>query len=215
MFRSDGRVLLWDIRSPKSCLTSFDYIKSSPNTSINKSRICSSERRAHEGHVNSLAFVHNGFYLISIGNDCYMRLWNVVTGLNTFINYGKFCSRPKSEKISLQISTTELSEQNYVFAVNGRNISVYSLFDGICKVTFKGHFDTVNSCIYNPTLNEVYSGGRDRNILVWSTYHNTCNIFDQNHEENVKQSHNSSLYTDSKHFSSKIKKCYDSWSDEN
>lgn len=32
----------------------------------------------------------------------------------------------------------------------------------------QGHFESINCCVYNPNLSELYSGGNDSQILVWS-----------------------------------------------
>lgn len=45
---------------------------------------------------------------------------------------------------------------------------MYNIFDGTLKQTYKGHFESINCCSYNPILNEIYTGSKDRNILLWS-----------------------------------------------
>ena len=37
--------------------------------------------------------------------------------------------------------------------------------DGSLKKSYKGHFESVNCCKYNPVLCEFYTGSKDRNII--------------------------------------------------
>jgi hypothetical protein len=45
---------------------------------------------------------------------------------------------------------------------------MYNIFDGSLKQTFKGHFESINCSFYNSVLNEIYTGAKDRNVLIWS-----------------------------------------------
>lgn len=51
---------------------------------------------------------------------------------------------------------------------SGNNLLMYDIMEGSLKKTFKGHFESVNCCKYNPILCEFYTGSKDRNILVWA-----------------------------------------------
>jgi DNA excision repair protein ERCC-8 len=41
----------------------------------------------------------------------------------------------------------------------------------------QGHYDRVNCCVFHPNYQEMYSGSKDRQILVWTP------IFDEYHDE--------------------------------
>jgi DNA excision repair protein ERCC-8 len=98
-----------------------------------------------------------------------MRLWNVFKGLNTNVNFGKISVGNIIDKVSLQLSTTEFGDyQDYVFLPSNRNASIFHAFSGTLEKSMKGHFDTINCCLYNPILNEMYSGSKDKNLLIWS-----------------------------------------------
>ena len=34
--------------------------------------------------------------------------------------------------------------------------------------TLRGHMDTVHACVFNPVLQELYSGGNDCQVLAWT-----------------------------------------------
>ena len=71
-------------------------------------------------------------------------------------------------KACLQLSLTELTRPSYVLVPSNNNLLMYNIFDGTLRQTFKGHFETVNCAHYNPVLNEIYTGAKDRNVLIWS-----------------------------------------------
>jgi hypothetical protein len=170
-YRSDGKLLLWDIRSSKSCLMSFDSLRCNLNSSKRISNEFNNLNNfAHEGSVLGITFTNNGNYLVSIGKDNHMRLWNVFNGLNTFVNFGKISLQNIIDKTNLQISTTEFNDNNnYIFIPNSKNITAFDMFSGNIKKVLKGHFDSTNCCLYNPNVNEIYSGSKDKNMLIWSS----------------------------------------------
>ena len=169
-FRSDGRIALWDIRSSKSCLMHLDYEKTKFKQKGTASAMNSSTSNsmAHSAAVIGLNFTLDGNHIISLGKDNTLRLWESFTGLNTLVNYGHVPLGSAVAESCLQISCTELCYPNYVFLPSSRNLLMYSIFDGELKHTFKGHFDSINCALYNPVQNEVYTGSKDRNCLVWS-----------------------------------------------
>ena len=98
-----------------------------------------------------------------------MRLWNAFKGTNTNVNFGKISIGNVIDKVSLQLSITEFGDyQDYIFLPSNRNASIFHAFSGNIFKTLKGHFDTINCCLYNPVLNEMYSGSKDKNLLIWS-----------------------------------------------
>lgn len=44
---------------------------------------------------------------------------------------------------------------------------VFDLSTGQLLDTLRAHMDTINCCIFNPSMHELYSGSNDGNILVW------------------------------------------------
>jgi DNA excision repair protein ERCC-8 len=123
---------------------------------------------AHSGPIIGLCYTQDGNHLISLGKDNTLRLWDSHNGLNTQVNYGRVPLSSAVAETCLQMSCTELCDPNYVFVPSGNNLLMYNIFSGEIKQTFKGHFDSVNTALYNPMQHEVYTGSKDRNILVWS-----------------------------------------------
>ena len=84
------------------------------------------------------------------------------------MNYGKIPLNGAVAEMCLQVSVTEGTYPNYALIPSGNNLLMYDIMEGSLKRSFKGHFESVNCCKYNPVLCEFYTGSKDRNILVWS-----------------------------------------------
>ena len=124
-----------------------------------------SKYSAHTDSVLGLTFTPDGSQLVSFGNDCHIRLWNVSSGLNTLVNFGKV---EASAETCIQMCCTDACTKNYLFVPSENNLSMFRINDGELVKKFKGHFEPINCCIFNSTRNEVYTGARDRNILIWA-----------------------------------------------
>jgi DNA excision repair protein ERCC-8 len=162
---SDGRIALWDIRAARSCLFYLDYEKtvSSKNAGQHTDRSV-----AHNGPVVGLTFTPDGNQIVSLAKDNRLQLWNASSGLNTITNYGKVPLNSAVAEASLQLSCTDNCLERYVFVPSNCNLLMYNVQAGSLRATYKGHFEAVNCCVYSPGLSEVYSGAKDRNVLIWT-----------------------------------------------
>jgi WD40 repeat protein len=114
----------------------------------------------------SLNFVNCGHHILTLGKDNAMRLWISANGLNSLINYGNIIVGKTAT--CMQISCSETYDKNYAFIPNNYNLSVYDVNNGVQKHALRGHYDSINCCKYNPSLNEIYTGSKDKNILIWN-----------------------------------------------
>lgn len=128
----------------------------------------SNKSLAHTGPVVSLIYTTNGHRILSLGKDNSIRLWDSSNGLNTLVNYGKIPLNATIADACLQMSATEMCNPNYAFIPGANNMLMYNILDGDLVKSYKGHFESTNCCLFNSALNEVYSGSKDRNILIWS-----------------------------------------------
>ena len=60
------------------------------------------------------------------------------------------------------------SGRDVIYAPERAHVQVYHTSSGDVISTLQGHFTTVNCCLYDDSRQELYSGGNDRNILVFS-----------------------------------------------
>jgi len=106
----------------------------------------------------------------------------------------------------LQLGLTESCTHKYVFVPSNNNLLMYNIHEGTLKQTYKGHFESINCCSYNPVLNEIYTGSKDRNILIWSP--EKQEIFNSKKNNNFFTSNNNPF------LNTNNKRPRDNWSDE-
>ncbi|XP_021098641.1 DNA excision repair protein ERCC-8 isoform X6 [Heterocephalus glaber] len=155
---ADSRVKLWDVRRASGCLITLDQ------NNGEKSQAAESANTAHNGKVNGLCFTSDGLHLLTVGTDNRMRLWNSSSGENTLVNYGKVCNNSKK---GLKFTVSCGCSSEFVFVPYGSTIAVYTVYSGEQITMLKGHYKSVDCCVFQSNFQELYSGSRDCNILAW------------------------------------------------
>ncbi|XP_051150806.1 WD repeat-containing protein ATCSA-1-like [Andrographis paniculata] len=117
----------------------------------------------HYGVVTGLKVTQDGMYLLSTGSDSRLRLWDIESGCNTLVNFET--TRLQSSK-AIQMAVSQDSSLAFVPCMT--TAKAFDMWSGQTKCTFRGHYENVNCCWYNATDQELYTGGNDRKILVWS-----------------------------------------------
>ena len=120
---------------------------------------------AHHGAINGLTYTTDGLHLISCGTDNCIRLWDATSGKNCLINYGKI---PNDTKKLVQLSVSTGCSPDVLFVPNRSNIDLFDIYTGEKIDRLKGHYNAVNCCKYHESTQNLYSGGNDRNILIWT-----------------------------------------------
>ncbi|KAL2346478.1 hypothetical protein Fmac_000478 [Flemingia macrophylla] len=118
---------------------------------------------AHYGAVTGLKVTEDGMYLLSAGSDSRLRLWDVQSGCDTLVNFETV--RLQINK-PLQFATTQ--DATLVFVPCMRSVKAFDMWSGNMKSILRGHYECVNSCWFNQQDQELYTGGNDRQILVWA-----------------------------------------------
>ncbi|KAI4389492.1 hypothetical protein MLD38_001714 [Melastoma candidum] len=117
---------------------------------------------AHYGAVTGLRASEDGMYLFSAGSDSRLRLWDIESGCNTLVNF---------ETVRLQaskpIQMSLAQESALVFIPCMTAVKGFDWWTGKTCHTFRGHYEYVNCCWYSSQDQELYTGGNDRQILVW------------------------------------------------
>ncbi|KAK7100634.1 DNA excision repair protein ERCC-8-like [Littorina saxatilis] len=155
---TDRKVILWDIRKAKGHLMALDQHNGEQATNTKDAKV------AHDGTVNSIHFTPDGLHLVTYGTDNQIRLWNTTTGKNIMVNYGMVTNTVKK---AVQSSIYSASSPQVLFVPSDSNIQVFDLFKGIHLATLSGHYNIVNCCVSHLDSQYLFSGGSDRNILVW------------------------------------------------
>ncbi|XP_057974174.1 WD repeat-containing protein ATCSA-1-like [Malania oleifera] len=120
---------------------------------------------AHYGAVTGLRVTEDGMYLLSAGSDSRLRLWDIESGCNTLVNFETV--RLQASK-AIQLATTQ--DSALVFVPCMTSVKAFEMWSGRTSMTFRGHYEHVNCCWYSSQEQELYTGGNDRQILVWSPF---------------------------------------------
>ena len=59
-------------------------------------------------------------------------------------------------------------DADLVYHPSGSVVQVLDLYSGAQVKLLRGHLDTINACVFNPRLQELYTGADDASILVWA-----------------------------------------------
>lgn len=155
-------------------------LKGSAKQRLHPGMISSQDRAtAHYGAVTALKTTEDGMYLLSAGSDSRLRLWDIESGCNTLVNFET--ARLQSSK-GIQLAVAQ--DSSAVFVPCMTSIKAFDLWSGQTSMTFRGHYECVNCCCFNAQDQELYTGGNDRQILVWSP---SESISDELDERSMKE----------------------------
>lgn len=138
--------------------------KGSAKQRLHPGMVSSQDRAtAHYGTVTGLKTTEDGMYLLSAGSDSRLRLWDIESGRNTLVNF-ETVRLQNSKGIQLAVA----QDSSVVFVPCMTSIKGFELWSGQTSMTFQGHYECVNCCWFSEQDQELYTGGNDRQILVWS-----------------------------------------------
>ncbi|KAJ9567613.1 hypothetical protein OSB04_003579 [Centaurea solstitialis] len=140
------------------------HAKGSAKQRLHPGLLSSQDRAtAHYGAVLGLKATEDGMYLLSAGSDSRLRLWDIQSGCNTLVHFE--IVRLQSSK-AIQLAVTQ--DSSLVFVPCMTSVKAFDVWTGKASMTLQGHYEHVNCCWYGTHDQEVYTGGNDRQILVWS-----------------------------------------------
>ncbi|KAI8352878.1 DNA excision repair protein ERCC-8 [Choanephora cucurbitarum] len=157
---NDGTIRVWDIRRASSCLMSLDQ-----DNTVNRDPL-SELNMAHGKGINGMTVTKDGRYLVSLGLDERIRLWDTKTGLNTLVNYGTSW-RNRFELGLRPTITNEIWPPLLYIPSDDRQVLVYRLLDGVLVRRLKGAYGRVICTEKRENYQELYSGSNGGEILVW------------------------------------------------
>ena len=118
---------------------------------------------AHYGAVPGLKVTEDGMYLLSAGSDSRIKLWDLESGYNTFVNF-EMVRLQMSKAIQLAIS----QDSAHVFVACMTVVKAFDVWSGKMSHTFRGHYESANCGWFSSQDQELHTSGSDRQILVWS-----------------------------------------------
>ncbi|OAD02295.1 hypothetical protein MUCCIDRAFT_111665 [Mucor lusitanicus CBS 277.49] len=157
----DRTIRVWDIRRASSCLMSLDQDNAAMRDPLAETNT------AHGKGVNGLTMTPDGRYLVSLGLDEKIRLWDTESGENTFVNYGSSWRNRFKLHMEATVSSTEVWPPLLYIPSDDRQVLVYRLLDGVLVQRLKGAYGRVICVEKRDAYQEYYSGSNGGEILVW------------------------------------------------
>lgn len=113
----------------------------------------------HMGYVTAIAITPNGKQIISVSDDCTVRIWDIESGENI-----------KTFKQSGQIFSMAVMpiEKQIVIGPDDYNIYVLDMETSKClKMMILGHIGPVTAVTVTPNGKQVVSGSMDNTVRIW------------------------------------------------
>ncbi|KAK8175885.1 WD40-repeat-containing domain protein [Phyllosticta citrichinensis] len=186
---TDGTVRLWDIRRASGCLGVLDMDDSLGV--LGEDGLGSGARhrhvgRAHSEAANGVVWSEDGRHLVSTGHDERVRVWDVITGANTLVNFGPTIKNQSASQVLPLISPDIFTApgKQLLFYPSDKEILIFQLFDGKLLRRLKTpHISTgtvggssrgrnlqnkTKSLAWRPHEMELYSAHTDGTIRFWA-----------------------------------------------
>lgn len=113
----------------------------------------------HSGHVNSVAFSKDGFWLASGGNDCQVKVWDATSNTmrQTLLGHTK------------KVNSVTWSQDNLmVFSCSDDGtVRVWEVISDVCKALMTGHTKPVNMVAVNKANDTAASASDDGTVKIW------------------------------------------------
>ncbi|KAI8979634.1 excision repair cross-complementing rodent repair deficiency, complementation group 8-like protein [Mycotypha africana] len=175
----DRTIRVWDIRRAASCLMSLDQ-----DNAVDRDPL-SDTNFAHGRGVNGLVMTKDGQFLVSLGLDEKIRLWDTATGHNTFVNYGTAFRNRYYFYLTAAISDQDVWPPLLYIPSDDRQVLLYKLLDGQLVRRLKGAYGRVTSVATRHAFQEIYSGSNANDILIWEPSLEGTKILDEFEEDDL------------------------------
>lgn len=141
---SDCTIRVWDIRKAAAFLMSFDQYNTENGDPL------SSTNQAHNRPINGLAFSPDGFYILSLGMDEKIRLWDAYTGRNTLVNYGSHLRNRSNLTIKPLVVNEHIWPPLIFVPSDDHQVLAFDMLDGRLVKRLRGAYGRVTSVDKRP-----------------------------------------------------------------
>ena len=159
---ADCRLLLWDVRQARSCIRQLDY----NDVRYKRESELQLAGKAHQGPVLGVGWSPCGRYILSLGADRRVRKWDAITGKNLKAKYDEVDT--VGLRTGLTLAFSRAGATDCLFLPAKTRVAVLEVDNGrTARQLPAAHFGPVAALAYSPARLQLYTGGRDRQILAW------------------------------------------------
>jgi len=190
---TDCRAILWDLRQSRSFVRYFDFNQ----VRWKKSSQLKLSGMSHQAAVSGLVFAGCGRYLLSLGKDKRIRKWDVMTGNNLKVKFPELAKFKYENALSIDCSSGGGRKGDILFVPEDCTVGKFEIETGNLQSSMFGHVGQVNCCKYSEINMALYTGGVDRNVLVWKPRGTWDTLWSQYQEETGEGANEAVMLRDS------------------
>lgn len=150
---ADGVIRMWDVRKARSCLGELTMTGAQ-------------DGKAHFDSILGLAFTSDGLSLVSASKDKTIRLWDAL-GFKYTLLQTPWDSAPLYSTVRPLVTDLHDCSPPLLYIPSNRHVLEINLHSLVPRKRLQGHFGRVVCLAKNDPEYSLYSGGADREILVW------------------------------------------------
>ncbi|MEW5302760.1 MAG: hypothetical protein WDW36_005509 [Sanguina aurantia] len=130
------------------------------------SNLSDASARAHGGAITCVLPSPDATHVFSAATDSRLKVWDVAQRHTLLVNY------PNTFNRAIRARQMCCNEDGAVlFHPSGGVVQVLDAHTGVeLSSLSQGHHESINCCVYNPLLQELYTGANDHQILVWQVH---------------------------------------------
>lgn len=129
------------------------------------------------GHVNSVAFSHDGARLVSGSDDKSVRVWESING-GLVVEF-----KGHSSKVS---SVAFVRDGNQVVSASwDKTVRIWDVPSGDVVIKLEGHQKEVSSISVSTDGHFIASGSFDKSVRIWNAVNGTCLMILDGHSDQV------------------------------
>ncbi|CAM0137930.1 unnamed protein product [Umbelopsis sp. WA50703] len=132
------------VNEAAACIMSFDQYNTENGDPL------SSTNQAHNRPINGLAFSPDGFYILSLGMDEKIRLWDAYTGRNTLVNYGSHLRNRSNLTIKPLVVNEHIWPPLIFVPSDDHQVLAFDMLDGRLVKRLRGAYGRVTSVDKRP-----------------------------------------------------------------
>ncbi|KAJ3191786.1 DNA excision repair protein ERCC-8 [Irineochytrium annulatum] len=161
---ADSTIRIWDIRKANASLRTID-VRQAPKSMVKAAT--NRKDLLRTSPVNGLSFTSDGRAIVSLAYDDHVQLWDPATGQAINTTQPMIASNRHNSSIRFYVTPTSHCRPPLAFVPSDSRIVCFNLQSGEVVSRLGCHWGRVTCVGGRASVQELYSGGVDNEILCW------------------------------------------------